>query len=83
MDTMLGPARTDLPAGPKPRPRTGKRASPALRALTYLLLTAAAAAVLLPFYWMVASSLKTNGDVFTVPVKWWPHSVVWHNYLDI
>ena len=83
MDTMLGPARTDLPAGPKPRPRTGKRAGRALRALTYLLLIAAAAAVLLPFYWMVASSLKTNSDVFTVPVEWWPHSVVWHNYLDI
>lgn len=83
MDTMLGPARTDLPAGPKPRPRTGKRAGPALRALMYLVLIAAAAAVLLPFYWMLASSLKTNNDVFTVPIKWWPHSVVWHNYLDI
>ena len=83
MDTMLGPARTDLSAGPKPRLRTGKRAGPAWRALMYLVLIAAAAAVLLPFYWMLASSLKTNNDVFTVPIKWWPHSVVWHNYLDI
>jgi len=83
MDTMLGPARTDLPAGPKPRPRTAKRGSRVARALTYLLLIAAAVAVLLPFYWMAVSSLKTDNDVFTVPIKWWPHSVVWHNYLDI
>ncbi|MGH3415293.1 MAG: carbohydrate ABC transporter permease [Actinocrinis sp.] len=83
MGTMLESARTALPARPTPRPRTGKRANPVRRALIYLVLTAAAAAVLLPFYWMVVSSLKTNTDVVTVPVKWWPHSVVWRDYLDI
>lgn len=63
--------------------RGGKRAHPAVRALGYLVLAAVAAAVLLPFYWMVVSSLKTDNDVFTVPIKWVPHSVVWRNYLDI
>jgi multiple sugar transport system permease protein len=32
---------------------------------------------------MVVSSLKTDNDVFTVPIKWLPHSVIWHDYLDI
>ena len=53
------------------------------RLLGYLVLAIAAAALLLPLYWMVVSSLKTNNDVFTVPLKWVPDSVVWHNYLDI
>ncbi|GLW27474.1 carbohydrate ABC transporter permease [Actinoplanes regularis] len=53
------------------------------RLLGYLALVVASVAVLLPFYWMVVSSLKTNNEVFTVPVKWWPESPQWHNYLDI
>jgi multiple sugar transport system permease protein len=51
--------------------------------LLYAVLAIAAAAVLLPFYWMVMSSLKTNNDVFTVPIKWLADSPVWHNYADI
>lgn len=53
------------------------------RLLGYLALIVASAAVLLPFYWMVMSSLKTNNDVFTIPVKWLPDTVVWHNYVAI
>ncbi|MEU5671866.1 carbohydrate ABC transporter permease [Micromonospora sp. NPDC047753] len=43
----------------------------------------AAAGLLLPFYWMVVASLKTNSDVFTIPITWLPDPVVWRNYLDI
>lgn len=64
---------------PRRRPRAGRVA----RALGYLVLVAAAAALLLPFYWMVMSSLKTNNEVFTIPIKWVPESMVWNNYLDI
>jgi multiple sugar transport system permease protein len=53
------------------------------RFLLYGSLLAAAAALLLPFYWMIASSLKRSNDVFTIPIKWWPESIVWQNYLDI
>ena len=53
------------------------------RFLLHAILIVAAAAVLLPFYWMVMSSLKTNNDVFTIPVQWLPDPVVWENYLDI
>lgn len=54
-----------------------------LKVVSYVALIAASACVLLPFYWMVVSSLKHDNDVFTVPVHWWPRSVVWGNYLDI
>lgn len=82
MDTLLD-ARPGAPAATPARRRVRQRRSRTGRVLGYLALTVAAAAVLLPFYWMVMSSLKTNNDVFTLPVKWVPDSVVWHNYVDI
>ncbi|MBW4702038.1 carbohydrate ABC transporter permease [Micromonospora sp. RL09-050-HVF-A] len=53
------------------------------RLVGYVTLVLAAVGLLLPFYWMVAASLKTNNDVFTIPITWLPDPVVWRNYLDI
>lgn len=36
--------------------------------------------MLVPFYWMVISSLKLNKDVFSIPMKWWPDEMHWDNY---
>jgi multiple sugar transport system permease protein len=82
-DTMLdtAPAGTHLDSGPVPR--RSRRSSRIWRIVGYLALAVAAAGLLLPFYWMVVSSLKTNNDVFTVPIQWLPDPVVWENYLDI
>ncbi|MBO3738727.1 carbohydrate ABC transporter permease [Actinoplanes flavus] len=60
-----------------------RRLSGGRRVLGYLTLGVAAVVVLLPFYWMVMSSLKSNNDVFTVPVQWIATDPVWSNYLDI
>jgi len=54
-----------------------------VRLLGYLALTAAAAGIMLPFVWMVISSLKENNQVFTVPLQWIPDPVVWQNYVEI
>lgn len=39
---------------------------------------------LVPFFWMISSSLKTNNEVFTVPIRWIPatfhpenYSIIW------
>src|SRR5690606_33589561 len=53
------------------------------RVLLYVVMVAAAAGIMLPFAWMVISSLKQNNQVFTAPVEWVPDPVVWRNYLDI
>jgi multiple sugar transport system permease protein len=53
------------------------------RLLSYLALIAAAMAILIPFVWMVVSSLKRTNDVFTVPIQWIPNPVQWSNYGDI
>lgn len=55
----------------------------AARVVLYVALCTAAALILLPFAWMVISSLKTNNQVFTAPVQWVPDPVRWGNYLDI
>ena len=53
------------------------------RGVAYASLIVAAAAVLVPFLWMVSASLKRDNEVFTVPVQWIPHSFQWHNFADI
>ncbi|MEU7588491.1 carbohydrate ABC transporter permease [Micromonospora sp. NPDC049230] len=53
------------------------------RLLGYAALVLAAIGLLLPFFWMVVASLKTNNDVFTIPITWLPDPVVWRNYVDI
>ncbi|MFV2114695.1 carbohydrate ABC transporter permease [Micromonospora sp. LOL_025] len=70
-----------VPGGTRP---SGRRVAPrAWRLAGYAALVLAAVALLLPFYWMVMSSLKVNNDVFTIPIKWLPDQVVWRNYVDI
>jgi len=49
----------------------------------YAALSILTAIMLVPFYWMIQSSLKLSEDVFTIPVQWWPTTPVWSNYSDI
>jgi multiple sugar transport system permease protein len=49
----------------------------------FVLMTLLAAAVLVPFAWMLISSLKRDNEVFTVPIEWWPHHLQWDNYTRI
>ena len=51
--------------------------------LLYVVLIVFAIFLLVPFAWMVLSSLKAPNDVFSVPVKWLPDMWVWQNYVDI
>jgi multiple sugar transport system permease protein len=48
-----------------------------------VLLTALCLLVLVPFAWMISSSLKHDNQVFTVPTQWIPREFVWSNYVDI
>ncbi|WP_167132796.1 carbohydrate ABC transporter permease [Paramicrobacterium chengjingii] len=53
------------------------------RVLLYVMLIAAAIAMLIPFFWMVMSSLKDANSVFSVPIRWLPDVFVWQNYVEI
>ncbi|MGL5677773.1 MAG: carbohydrate ABC transporter permease [Cellulosilyticaceae bacterium] len=50
--------------------------------LKYLFLTFVAIATLLPFYWMIASSLKSSFEVIQVPPTLVPEAFLWQNYTE-
>ncbi|MET8001041.1 carbohydrate ABC transporter permease [Nonomuraea glycinis] len=70
--------RGAAPAGP---PQQGRRL--VRMVLAYAALVAAAVVVLLPFAWMVSSSLKRNNQVFSIPIQWIPEEFRWTNFVDI
>jgi len=37
---------------------------------------------LLPYFWMLSSSLKTGSEVFELPIRWLPRQPQWSNYPD-
>ncbi|MDF2595486.1 MAG: carbohydrate transporter permease [Clostridia bacterium] len=39
--------------------------------------------IILPFIWMVSSSLKVSHDVFSLPMEWLPKQPRWANYQEI
>ena len=50
--------------------------------ITYLLLALGAALVLVPFWWMVKTSLTAQTRLFEVPPQLFPDPVVWRNYIE-
>jgi multiple sugar transport system permease protein len=52
------------------------------RALIWTLLLVGAGVMILPFLWLVTSSLKTELEVFRYPPKWIPNPPQFQNYID-
>ncbi|MGX7349016.1 carbohydrate ABC transporter permease [Dolosicoccus paucivorans] len=48
--------------------------------LLYTLLTLGSFLMILPFYWMIATSLKTGGEAVAVPPTWIPKRFLFSNY---
>jgi multiple sugar transport system permease protein len=44
------------------------------------LLLAVSLLFMLPFYWMLVTSLKSQTTVFTTPIQWWPSTLHWENF---
>jgi ABC-type glycerol-3-phosphate transport system permease component len=85
--------RSAFELGKKTAPGTVVAAGPALwasrtfrerlhRGLATLLILCGAAVVLVPFWWMVRTSLMSMGEIFIQPIRWIPTEVLWHNYVD-
>jgi multiple sugar transport system permease protein len=67
---------------PTPARRT-KAVKGARRALGYLALSGIAVVSLLPFAWMISTSLKQRFEVFIYPPVWIPERLQWDNYLSL
>ena len=48
--------------------------------LIHLVLILGGFAVLIPFFWMVSSSLKPDWEIFQIPPTWIPDDPLWQNY---
>src|SRR5215212_5016722 len=53
------------------------------QALLYALLILASLVVLLPYFWMISSSLKPSGEIFTPVPHLIPRNPRWQNYADV
>lgn len=69
---------------PRARSRTVRTRSTAIRwIIISLVMWAIALLFLMPFAWMVVSSLKRDIDVFRLPIRWIPDPVSWASYEKI
>lgn len=48
--------------------------------IVYLLLIIGAVLFIMPFLWMLSTSLKENAGLFDIPPKWIPYPPKWSNY---
>ncbi|HAH63812.1 MAG TPA: sugar ABC transporter ATP-binding protein [Treponema sp.] len=53
------------------------------RSFVYIVLILSALFTLIPFAWMLSSSLKLDKDVFRFPIEWIPKHPRWSNYKEI
>jgi ABC-type glycerol-3-phosphate transport system permease component len=74
-DTLVE-ERTAWFAGQRMRRRLGHLAA-------YLLLTAGGIVMMVPFAWLVSSSLKSPQDIFVIPPEWIPADPQWSNYKEV
>ena len=80
--TTTRPAASEVAPAVASKPR-GRSVARVRRAAAYLLLVVLSIAVLVPFAWMVSSSLKLDNEVFSVPIRWIPAEFHWDNFTKI
>ena len=52
------------------------------KAVIYFILIAFAAGMLMPFIWMISTSLKSADETFRFPPSFVPNPPIWQNYID-
>ncbi len=62
------------------RPARGPDGGPHTPGWLYAVMAAGLVVVVIPFVWMVLSSLKPEAEVRAVPPTWWPQTVTTENY---
>jgi len=61
---------------------SGKKVKQALgKVVIFIIVLIGALAFVLPFIWMLSSSLKAESKLFTIPPQWIPSPVKWDNFI--
>jgi multiple sugar transport system permease protein/sn-glycerol 3-phosphate transport system permease protein len=50
---------------------------------TLLILTLGAVTIMVPFYWMISTSLKVPGNLYLYPPQWIPNPIRWSNFREV
>src|SRR5829696_4473632 len=74
----ITPAESSRPVGGT----SVRRQRTLINFITYALLGLGAAIVLVPFWWMVKTSLTAQTRLFEFPPQFFPAPVVWRNYIE-
>lgn len=53
------------------------------RILTHLVLIVGGLVMLVPFFWLVSSSLKEPFNIYKFPPQWIPNPIKWSNYVEV
>lgn len=53
-----------------------------LKFILYIIMSMGALIFMLPFLWMLSTSLKPSTQVFIYPIQWIPKPFIWRNYID-
>jgi multiple sugar transport system permease protein/sn-glycerol 3-phosphate transport system permease protein len=72
-------SRAAIPATARRRRRIGSRAT----WLSIAALTLGAMVIMVPFYWMISTSLKAQGNLYLYPPQWIPNPIVWSNFREV
>lgn len=51
--------------------------------IIYLILTFFSFFLILPFFWMLSTSLKEPGRIFVLPIEWIPRKIITDNYIRL
>ncbi len=54
-----------------------------LKTLTYLVLLLGGASMIIPFLWMISTSLKEAQAIYTFPPKWIPDPIIFTSYVKV
>jgi multiple sugar transport system permease protein len=54
-----------------------------VRALSYFILVSLGATMLVPFLWMLSTSLKNLAEAQVYPPRWIPRQILWSNYGEV
>jgi multiple sugar transport system permease protein len=79
----MGPLPVSVIARPMPRAPRRPKARTVRRAILIGLLIAGGIVMMIPFLWMISTSLKTRAEVFVIPPTVLPRVAQWSNYGDM
>ncbi|GLJ62686.1 sugar ABC transporter permease [Microbacterium barkeri] len=73
-------ALTQMEEDSRPTRRRGRPRRRWSTVVVYVLLIGVGLTCLLPFYWLLRSSLMSDEQIFTFPPQWIPDPITWSNY---